>query len=57
MRRDNNDAPEILGRLAAHSGEQLDEPTVPTWARPVGWIILAALVGTIIYVVLRANPL
>ncbi len=57
MRREHKDAPEILGRLRSHSAEQLDEPTAPKWAGLVGWIITLGLVGTIIYVIVTANPL
>ena len=57
MRREDRNSPEILGRLRAHSSEQLDEPTAPRWAAPVGWIITLAIVGTVIYALVRANPL
>lgn len=57
MRREDRNSPEILGRLRAHSSEQLDEPTAPRWAAPVGWIIALAIVGTVIYALVRANPL
>jgi hypothetical protein len=57
LRRENKDMPEILGRLRNHSSEQLDEPTAPRWAAPAGWIITLGLVGVVVYVLLRANPL
>jgi hypothetical protein len=49
--------PEILGRLRSEAEERLDEPTTPRWARPAGWIIVAAIVAVILVMILRANPL
>lgn len=57
MRRENRNAPEILGRLRTESDHQAEDRTPPRWARPLGWLIVAALIGTIIYVMIDANPL
>lgn len=57
MRRENRNAPEILGRLRTESDDQLDDRPPPRWARPLGWLIVAALLGTILYVMIDANPL
>lgn len=56
MRRDKQ-APEIIGRLRVDADERLDEPLAPRHAALAGWVIVVALVGTIIYVAIRMNPL
>jgi hypothetical protein len=53
----NDDRPEILGRLRIDVEDQLDEPTAPGWARPVGWLIAAAIVALVVVALVRANPL
>jgi hypothetical protein len=49
--------PEILGRLRRDAEEQLDPPTAPGWARPVGWIVAAGIVVVVVIMLMRANPL
>ena len=49
--------PEILGRLRVDAHEQLDAPAAPRLARPIGWIIVVALVVAIVLIAITANPL
>jgi len=49
--------PEILSRLRRDAEHQLEEPVVPRWARPVGWLIAAAIIAIVVIAVIRANPL
>ena len=49
--------PEILSRLRRDADRRLEEPVAPRWARPVGWLIVAAIVAIVLIVVIRANPL
>lgn len=57
MRDEDRDAPGILGRLRSQAEHQLDEPVAPRWAAPVGWVITLAIVATVLYAVVKANPL
>ena len=57
MRRDDRDAPEILGRLRVQGAEQLEDRTPPRGSALAGWIIVIALLGVIIYALVQANPL
>jgi hypothetical protein len=50
-------APEIIGRLRRDAEEQLDPPTAPPWARPVGWAIAVGIVVVVIVMLVWANPL
>ena len=49
--------PEILSRLRRDAEHQLDEPVAPRWARPVGWLIAAAIIAIVVIAVIGANPL
>jgi hypothetical protein len=49
--------PEILGRLRRDAEKRLDAPSAPRWARPAGWVIVAAIVVVVIVTLVRANPL
>ncbi len=48
---------DILARLRRDVETRLDEPTVPRWARPLGWAIAVAIVVIVIIAVISANPL
>ncbi len=48
---------EILARLRRDVERRLDEPTVPLWARPVGWAIAIGIVVIVVIAALNANPL
>ncbi len=58
MARDpDRSPPEILGRLRRDAEEQLDPPTAPRWARPVGVLIAVGIIVVVIVMLVRANPL
>ena len=49
--------PDILARLRRDAERRLDEPSAPRWARPIGWLIAAAIVVIVIIAAVQANPL
>ena len=58
MERDGRrGVPEILSRLRHQAERRLDEPVTPSWARPVGWVIVAAIVVVVLIAMIWANPL
>jgi hypothetical protein len=56
-REPRHGVPEILSRLRRDAERQLDEPVAPRWARPAGWLIVAAIVAIVVIAIIRANPL
>ncbi len=56
MRTEHRDAPEIIGRLHGHAQTQLEGPRASRLARPLGWLLVLAIVGAIIVIATTANP-
>lgn len=57
MSTDPNDpTDEILGRLRHTQEADVDTLTPPGWARPVGWILVGAIVALVVASAIIASP-
>jgi len=50
------DAPRILARLRDADTAEQDRKHAPAWARPAGWVLVAAIGVMVIVMAIRANP-
>ncbi len=57
MSTDPNDPhDDLLGRLQHTQESDFDTLLPPAWARPVGWILVIAIIGLVIAAAIVASP-
>ncbi len=54
---ENDPSDDILGRLRHTQEADLDTLTPPAWAKPVGWILVVAIVALVVIAAAIASPL